>query len=69
MPETFARTVPGEAHPSHAHHPQSSFFWKYIWSEDHRSNTSLRPCFFCWSEVRLPWASAFSWPSRVLPFL
>ena len=37
MPETFARTVPGEAHPSHAHHPQSSFFWKYIWSEDHKT--------------------------------
>ena len=37
MAETFARTVPGEAHPSHAHHPELSFFWKYIWSEDHKT--------------------------------
>ena len=37
MAETFARTVPGEAHASHAHHAELSFFWKYIWSEDHKT--------------------------------
>src|SRR5260370_3481443 len=37
MPETFAHTVPGEAHASHAHHLELSFFWKYIWSEDHKT--------------------------------
>ncbi len=37
MAETFAHTVPEEAHASHAHHPELSFFWKYIWSEDHKT--------------------------------
>ncbi|MBV8414624.1 MAG: hypothetical protein JO251_05370, partial [Verrucomicrobia bacterium] len=37
MAETIAHTVPGEAHASHAHHPELSFFRKYIWSEDHKT--------------------------------
>ena len=37
MAETFAHTVPEEAHASHAHHPELSFFRKYIWSEDHKT--------------------------------
>src|SRR5258705_11232445 len=37
MAETVAHTVPGEAHALHAHHLELSFFWKYIWSEDHKT--------------------------------
>jgi hypothetical protein len=37
MAETFAHTVPEEVHTSHAHHPELSFFRKYIWSEDHKT--------------------------------
>src|SRR6201985_1863679 len=37
MAETFVHTVPEEAHTSHAHHPELSFFRKYIWSEDHKT--------------------------------
>src|SRR5258707_956570 len=37
MAETFAHAVPEEAHASHVHHPELSFFWKYIWSEDHKT--------------------------------
>ena len=37
MAETFAHPVPEEAHASHAHHPELSFFRKYIWSEDHKT--------------------------------
>jgi hypothetical protein len=36
MAKQSAHTVPGEAHALHAHHLQLSFFWKYIWSEDHK---------------------------------
>ena len=72
MAETFAHTIPEEVHALHAHHPELSFFRKYIWSEDHKTIAKqylFTTLFFCWLEVRLPWASAFSWPSRVLPFL
>ena len=37
MAETFAHTVPEETHAVHAHHPELSFFRKYIWSEDHKT--------------------------------
>src|ERR1700730_18094024 len=37
MAEILADTFPGEAHVSHAHHPELSFFRKYIWSEDHKT--------------------------------
>ncbi len=37
MAEILADTIPGEAHVSHAHHPELSFFRKYIWSEDHKT--------------------------------
>ena len=37
MAETFAHTIPGEAQATHAHHPELSFFRKYIWSEDHKT--------------------------------
>src|SRR6201989_2868445 len=37
MAETIAHAVPEEAHVSHAHHPELSFFRKYIWSEDHKT--------------------------------
>ena len=49
MAETFAHTVPEEAHASHAHHPELSFFWKNICRraiKRLRSSTSLRLCFF-----------------------
>src|ERR1700738_388398 len=37
MAETIVHTVSGELHESHAHHPELSFFRKYIWSEDHKT--------------------------------
>src|ERR1700726_1916221 len=37
MAETFVHTVAEEVHASHAHHPELSFFRKYIWSEDHKT--------------------------------
>src|SRR6516165_12490909 len=37
MAETIAHTAPGEAHASQAHHPELSFFRKYIWSQDHKT--------------------------------
>ena len=37
MAETFVHAVPEETHASHAHHPELSFFRKYIWSEDHKT--------------------------------
>src|SRR5580704_12938059 len=37
MAETFVHTVPEEVHAPHAHHPELSFFRKYIWSEDHKT--------------------------------
>src|SRR3984957_12921180 len=36
MAETIAHPVSEEVHSSHAHHPELSFFRKYIWSEDHK---------------------------------
>src|ERR1700757_3217149 len=37
MAETIAHAVSEEVHSSHAHHPELSFFRKYIWSEDHKT--------------------------------
>src|SRR6516162_11055187 len=36
MAETIAHSAP-EAHEHAAHHPELSFFRKYIWSEDHKT--------------------------------
>src|ERR1700688_3245531 len=37
MAETIIHAVTEEVHASHAHHPELSFFRKYIWSEDHKT--------------------------------
>src|SRR6201987_4561269 len=37
MAETIIHPVTEEVHASHAHHPELSFFRKYIWSEDHKT--------------------------------
>jgi cytochrome c oxidase subunit I len=37
MAQTIAHVAPTEAHEHHAHHPELSFFSKYIWSEDHKT--------------------------------
>src|SRR6202022_4095035 len=37
MAQTIAHIAPQEVHEHHAHHPELSFFNKYIWSEDHKT--------------------------------
>src|SRR5246127_100058 len=74
MAETIAHTLPGEAHASHAHHPELSFFRKYIWSEDHKTIalqylfTSL---FFLLVGGSLAMGSRFqlAFPNAAVPFI
>ncbi|MBV9710178.1 MAG: cbb3-type cytochrome c oxidase subunit I, partial [Ktedonobacteraceae bacterium] len=37
MAQTLIHAAPAEVHSAHAHHPELSFFRKYIWSEDHKT--------------------------------